>query len=147
MTQEKAPQHSVVGQGQANGLDESSGKIVDLQIHHLNLLNDVGVVRLQLPVPAKIGNTLLTSTPSPQPARRLSEEQNATKEHNASRNKLDGKGNEPLIASVGDTLGHAEVDPETNKTANLPAKFVSTNKATTNSRRCDFRDKNWYLVV
>ena len=52
MAQEQAPEHSVVGQSETNRLDETSGQIVDLEVHHLDLLDDVGVIGLQLPVPA-----------------------------------------------------------------------------------------------
>jgi hypothetical protein len=65
VTKEQAPQHGVVGESQPNGLDEAGGQVVDLEVHHLDFLDDVRVVWLQLPVPAEVGNTLFAATSGP----------------------------------------------------------------------------------
>jgi hypothetical protein len=137
VAQEQAPEHSVVGQCQANRLDETSGQVVDLEVHHLDLLDDVGVIGLQLPVPAKVGNALLAPTPGPEPARGFPQEEDAANEDHSGWNELDSERNEPLVAAVRHALGHAKVDPETDEAANLPAEFVSADQTASNSRRRD----------
>ncbi|KAJ8119031.1 hypothetical protein OPT61_g83 [Boeremia exigua] len=142
VAQEQAPQHRVVGQRQTDGLDESSGQVIDLEIHHLNLLEDVGVVGLELPVPAEVGNALLAPALGPQPAGCLPEEEQTADEDHAGRDELHGEGNEPLVATVCDALGHAEVDPEADEAANLPAQFVGSDKTSSNSWGCNLRDED-----
>lgn len=113
MPKEKPPKHFAVSQGQTNRFDEARREALDLKVHHFDLFEDIRVIGLKLPQPAKIGNSLFTSASRPQPAWAFAEEDETADKNNASRYQLNGKGNEPLIAPIGKALRHSIVDPET----------------------------------
>lgn len=46
VAQKQTPENGVVRQGEPYGLDESGGQVIDLEIHHFNLFDDVGILRL-----------------------------------------------------------------------------------------------------
>lgn len=108
---------------------------MNLEIHHLNLLQDVGIAWIELSEPTQVGDSLLAARFSPQPPGRLSQKQKAADKDETRRYKLYSERNEPLAATERIALGHAKVDPEPYEAPYLPAELVGTHQATTDGRR------------
>ncbi|KAI6764070.1 hypothetical protein HG530_007859 [Fusarium avenaceum] len=76
------------------------------------------------------------------PTRRLLDPEGAEKQH-AGGNELNSEGDDPLLVARSHGLSKSIVDPEAHKATNLPAQFVDTDEATTDSRRRQLRAVDW----
>ena len=134
MSKEQTPSGLRILERFFDRLEETSGQIEDLLFHHGDLLENVDIIGSQIPDPTEIGDGFIDSTFGEQPARSLLEKQ-ASDEQKPSGDQLHREWNEPLLLACWQCLNHAVVDPEANQAAELPAKFIGTDKTTTNSRR------------
>jgi hypothetical protein len=75
------------------------------------------------------------------PSRRLGQEDGRDSEHTTG-DELDGKGDEPLLVAVGNSLNDAVVDPETDDCSDLPTSFINSDQSTSDSRGRNFGDVN-----
>ena len=107
--QEQAVHDLVVGVSSLEGLPEAktNGRALLFQglVNGADLLNDVDVVLGKLAHPAQVLDSLLTATTGEQPTRGLPDK-DATDQQKAGRDKLYGKGNDPLFVAG----GHSRVD-------------------------------------
>lgn len=149
-TEEESPLNLVVTSDSLEGLPESKtdgGSLVFKSVvDESNLLDNVEVVDGKVTDPAKVLKTLLSSTFSDQPTRRLVKPERS-KEKKTTGDELDSEGDLPLHAARLHSSGDTVVDPETDKTTNLPSEFVDTDETTTNRGRGDLRDVDRYLMI
>lgn len=113
---------------------DSGSLLLEGSVDSSNLLHHVDVGGAQGSDPAKVLEGMLTATFAHKPSWRLFDEEE-TDEHETSWDELDGERNKPLLVGWCHGLRNSVVDPEANKSTNLPAKLVETDKATTNRRR------------
>lgn len=111
-----------------------------------DFLNNVKLVACKLADPAKVLQALLTSALGEKPARSLLDPDTADQEK-TTRDQLNGKGDKPLLVVRGQSLADSVVDPETDKTTDLPPKLVDTDETATDSWRGNLRDVDGDLRV
>lgn len=120
---------------------ESDGRSLLLKgsINSSNLLHHVDVGRAQGSDPAKVLEGKLAAALAHEPSWRLLNEEE-TDEHKTSWDKLDGERNKPLLVGWCHGLRDSIVDPEADKSTDLPAKLVETDETTTDGWRCELRN-------
>ena len=126
-------------EGSPEARADNHAVVLDLSIDGSNLLNHVGVGRIEVTDPAQILDGLLAVTASELPARRFPQPK-STEEKQTGGNELNGEGDLPLTGGGSHSLDESIVDPETNESTDLPSQFVNTDKTSTDRRWRHLRD-------
>ena len=107
--------------------------ILESSIEEGHLLDNVELVRRQLPDPRQVLESLCATAFRHKPSGRLPQPERAD-EQKASRYKLHGERNQPLLVARRHGLGERIVDPNPNQPSNLPAKFIDTDESASYGR-------------
>lgn len=148
-TKEKSVHDSFVAQDSSERSPEAqthcSFLVLNANIDGWNFLLHINVIDGKFADVCKILESVLALALGKQPAGGFLDEKGSNEEQHCGWN-LDNEWNQPLNVGWRHCSADSVVDPETYKSAYLPAKFVESNESATNSRRWNFRNVDWSQV-